>query len=103
MNITNISGADTITAVQQTLTPLSQTVLGVNVGGNQILLGMIILILTLAFGVVMRLGLDAMFYLVLVATYLLSASGMLPAIVGSIDLMIVSVIILFSLYQLLRK
>jgi hypothetical protein len=103
MNITNITGYDTINAVQVALTPLAQSVLGVSTSGAQVLLGIIILLLVLALSFAVGLGLDSIIFIALIAAYGLSVLGLLPAAVGSIVLMLVAVIFFYALYKITRK
>lgn len=103
MNISNITGYDTITALQSALTPLAQDVLGVDTSGSQALLGLIIMILILALGYSVRLGMDSLIYIALISAYSLSVMGLLPAQVGSIVLMIAAAIFFYALYRIVRK
>lgn len=102
MNFTNATGGDLIGAVSQSLSPITQNILGVNNGSN-FLTGLVLLIILAGFMYSRHASLELIGLVLYFATWGLVVAGMMPTVVFILLLIITAAIILMAVMKFLRK
>lgn len=103
MNITNLTGADVISAFGQGISPITTSVIGVTASGQNVLVGALVLLLLAGVFLIVGLGFDLTLFLLSVAAYELAVIGVLPVIVQYVVLLVWALIIFFAVYRLLLR
>lgn len=102
-NITNLTGADTLSAFGQALAPIQTNVLGMQLGGVSWLLGMVILIFVGGVLLVFGLSFEAILFLISILAYELAVIGFLPPIIEIAVMLVWALIIVFAFYKFILR
>ena len=103
MNITNLTGADVISAFGQGISPITTSVIGVTASGQNVLVGALVLLLLAGVFLVTGLGFDVTLFLLSIAAYELGVIGVLPQIVTYAVLFVWAAIVFIALYRLVLR
>ena len=103
MNITNLTGADVISAFGSGLSPITSSVVGNTVTGQNVIVGALVLLLLAGVFLVAGLGFDVTLFLLSIAVYELGVLGYLPAIATYAVLVVWAFIVFIAFYRLVLR